>query len=67
MLEGLAKSLRKFGIDCLSISSEQRDYCLEIAIREYRYILTKGHRYERVSFNVIFNLKKKKRSLKKIK
>lgn len=46
MLEGLAKSLRKCGIDGICISTkEDMQGCVEVALRENRILLTKGALY----------------------
>lgn len=49
MLDGLARKLRKYGIDVLVLSNrDDRELCIKIAINGNRYILTKGSFYSRV-------------------
>ncbi|XP_058445548.1 exonuclease mut-7 homolog [Malaya genurostris] len=46
MLEGLAKMLRRFGIDTVSIKSpENHDRCVFLALQEKRFVLTRGSNY----------------------
>ncbi|XP_062699607.1 exonuclease mut-7 homolog [Aedes albopictus] len=48
MLEGLAKMLRRFGIDTVAIRNEKGDRCVFVAHQEGRYVLTRGanfHKY----------------------
>lgn len=48
MLEGLAKMLRRFGIDTVAIRNEKGDRCVFVAHQDGRYVLTRGtnfHKY----------------------
>lgn len=48
MLEGLAKMLRRFGIDAATIPpGDQADRCVFIALNEKRYVLTRGNNYQK--------------------
>lgn len=48
MLEGLAKMLRRFGIDTVAIRNEKGDRCVFVGIQEGRYVLTRGANYFKV-------------------
>ncbi|XP_001861848.2 exonuclease mut-7 homolog [Culex quinquefasciatus] len=53
MLEGLAKMLRRFGIDAVTIpAGEQADRCVFIAHNEKRYVLTRGNNYQKFADNL---------------
>lgn len=53
MLEGLSKSLRKCGIDAISIeNSKDHDMCINLAQKQQRIILTRGTFYNRVSLTM---------------
>ncbi|XP_058836638.1 exonuclease mut-7 homolog [Topomyia yanbarensis] len=46
MLEGLAKMLRRFGIDTVAIKSgENADQCVFVALQEQRFVLTRGSNF----------------------
>ncbi|XP_062539983.1 exonuclease mut-7 homolog [Armigeres subalbatus] len=47
MLEGLAKMLRRFGIDTVAIRNEKGDRCVFVALNEGRYVLTRGANYHK--------------------
>lgn len=50
MLEGLAINLRQYGIDAMSITSQDyHDKCVRIALDENRFILTRGQTYVQLS------------------
>lgn len=49
MLGGLSKSLRKVGIDAISLTANDNiDHYIQVAQRENRYFLTRGSFYDRV-------------------
>ncbi|XP_055551478.1 exonuclease mut-7 homolog [Wyeomyia smithii] len=50
MLEGLAKMLRRFGIDTVAIKGgENHDRCVFVALKEKRFVLTRGANFQKFS------------------
>lgn len=60
MFEGLARVLRRCGIDTLSLKNEEKhERCIEIAEKENRYILTRDHIYNKVcNYKSLFTVRK---------
>lgn len=58
MLEGLARCLRKCGVDAISIdNSKDHDICINIAQQQQRIILTRGTAFNRVgNIHIILDL-----------
>ncbi|XP_055389806.1 exonuclease mut-7 homolog [Condylostylus longicornis] len=51
MLAGLCKGLRKYGVDCLVVAGLEvpEDICIKVALKENRFVLTKGERFVKYS------------------